>query len=127
MTEWANEFHNMKYRIDDVLAILETNQSNHRLQFIAAVDAYRKLAIGKMEERIQQIRYGGNFDLGFGLPVPEDHTDDYQRVIKMLELTLRAGESYVILGEQQVAQYVMDDWHWSTLVTSTNEFYSVQS
>jgi hypothetical protein len=54
------------------------------------------------------------------LPMPEDHTDDYERAIKMLDLDVRED---IELTEQEFAQYVLDDWGWKDQWTTTNSAY----
>ena len=54
------------------------------------------------------------------LPVPEDHTRDYDRVIRMVEM--HRGET-LELDQEHFAQYVMDDWGWRTSLLDTAVFY----
>jgi hypothetical protein len=55
------------------------------------------------------------------LPEPQDHTIDYDRVIKMLEMSV---DSLIELDEGAFDQYVMDNWSWKGDALATNEMYA---
>jgi len=51
---------------------------------------------------------------------PSEHTKDYDRAIKALEMTTLTE---INLTEQQFAAWVMDDWSWKAAFTSTFNAY----
>jgi hypothetical protein len=56
---------------------------------------------------------------------PQDHTRDYDRMIKMLQMH---QDDLFTLDDFQFAEYVMDDWGWKRQWgTSNSEFVSGQS
>ena len=98
---------------------LEKNRSNHRKLFEEALTNYKKHAIKTFELNIREIKSGGEVRHHLTLPVPQDHTEDYDRAIGMLEW--HQGEE-IELDEQQFAEFVQDDWHWQqgALATASN-------
>jgi len=58
---------------------------------------------------IVRLKKGKTVDQYINLPVPVDHTLEYDRVIKMIELDTREE---ITLNENEFAQFVMDDWQW---------------
>ena len=110
--EHVNEMDALRVRVDKVLVLLRANRAQHREVFEEAIENYRIEALRQLEQRVEEIREGRDFDLGFVLPTPEDHTSDYDRAITMLELTKEAGEEFVIMDRPQQQNYIMDDWGW---------------
>lgn len=53
---------------------------------------------------------------------PENHSKDYERVLKMLEMST---ETEIELTQQDFSRYVMDEWEWkSKFETSTSAYTS---
>ena len=55
------------------------------------------------------------------LPLPENHTRDYERVIQMLERSL---DETVSLSETDFRAYVQDDWDWKRAFLTSSAQYS---
>lgn len=106
---------------DELLSILKNNRSKHRTVFENALDGWRKEAEKQLEQRHQALHAGKIPDLRIGLITPEDHTRDYDRVIRMVEM--HQGDLYP-LDEQSFAQFVMDDWSWRRQFLNTSNFYA---
>ena len=94
----------------DLLDKLRENRDGHRATYEEAVEAYRAKAIEVFEQNIREVREGKPVRQYLELPVPEDHTSDYERVIAMLEWD--EGEK-VELTESEFRQYVQDNWGWA--------------
>lgn len=109
------------FQIDDLLSILGKNRDDHRAIFDEAVEGYKQKATELLEDHIDRIRKGDLTAVYVNLPRPEDHTQDYNRVIKMLELST---DSTIELDEHDFAQYVMDDWAWKRQFLISNTHYS---
>jgi hypothetical protein len=58
------------------------------------------------------------------IPRPEDHTADYNRAIKMIEM--HEGDT-ITLGEDEFAQLVMDDWAWKRQFLDSSAMYSLSA
>ena len=93
----------------DLLEIIKENKGKHRDIFLKAIDGYRSEAVNLLERMIIKLKKGKTVDQFINLPVPVDHTLEYDRIIRMIELDTR---NEITLGENEFAQYVMDDWQW---------------
>lgn len=96
-------------RKEALLAILQENRDKHRAVFEAALEGYREQCVVILRDKIAALSDGRSPTLQIMMSRPEDHTRDYDRVIKMLELSI--SETFE-MDEQMFAQYVMDDWRW---------------
>lgn len=88
--------------------------------------------ISKLEERIKerekfddvltiQIFFKYNKDLG--LKYPEDHSSDYNRAIRLVELS---AYDKVSLDETEFERYVMNNWEWKqSFITTNSAYYAV--
>lgn len=105
---------------NELLQTVKENRDEHRAVFEKAQEGYRAKAIELLDQRLEEARQGGQIDTSFSLPVPQDHTADYDRVIKMLEMSV---DEQIELDEDYFAQYIMDDWSWKRQFVTTNAFY----
>lgn len=105
----------------DLLDVLHTNRDQHQKIFLEALEGYRKKVIEELEARLDAAKKGRKFDAHIALLQPEDHTDDYDTVIGMLEMDM---DEYVDLDTGQYKQYVRDQWGWQGRFLTTNAQYS---
>lgn len=106
----------------ELLKVLRENRDKHHAIFVEALDGYRKRVVEELEARLTAAKSGRKFDAVIALAQPEDHTDDYDTVIGMLEMD-KSDE--VELDQQQYKQYVRDQWGWQGRFLGTNAAYSV--
>lgn len=104
-----------------LLATLKVNRENHRAIFLEAVEGYRKQMLELLDASVERIKAGKFIQDSVYLPIPADHTKDYDRVIGMLMLSL---DVTVELEEEDYASYVDDDWEWKMLFLTSNSTYS---
>lgn len=107
-----------------ILAVLQQNRAKHRRVFEAAVDGYRKEATRRLEENLDALRAGKLPTVSIHLPLPQDHTRDYDRVIKMIEMD--TGETWT-MNEQDFARYIEDDWDWKRHFVTMSSVYAAGS
>ena len=69
----------------------------------------RRLLQRELQQRIADLKRGLRIDQYIGLPEPQDHTADYDRVITMAEMS---SDDTIQLSEDQFAMYVTDQWRW---------------
>lgn len=105
----------------EALAILKTNRAKHRDIFLEALDGYGKEATKILTQRLEEVKKGSRKQIYISLPEPSDHTKDYDRAIKMLEMNI---SDTVMLSEQDFNNYVMDDWNWKQQFLQSNSMYS---
>ena len=121
MTESYRHLDEVRMRRDDVLDIIKENRDAHREVFEAALEGYKVKAIEILGEHIEKIRANAPERLVFSLPFPEDHSDDYERTILMLEHSL---DREILLDADEFARYIMDDWGWKQNWTATVAAYT---
>lgn len=62
----------------------------------------------------------GNLErINISTPVPVDHTKDYARVLRMLDV--HAADT-IQLSEMDVVRYVHDDWDWQLEFANTASY-----
>lgn len=108
----------------DKAALIETlrvNRAQHEDVFLRACTQFQERAIQELEGVMAVIRSGKVPRMvGVSMPIPEQHTDDYDRAIAMLERHI--GET-VTLSEEAYARLVDDDWGWRDAFASSTVAY----
>jgi hypothetical protein len=104
-----------------LLAVLKENRKNHADTLEKAISGYRKAWEDLLERTLQEVRNGGNIDHGLSLPLPMDHRRDYDRAIKMLEMST---EDKIVISEKDFQRYVMDEWEWKFAADLHNMSYA---
>ena len=94
---------------DEVVASVQENRDSHRSVFEEALEGYRDRWIKELERRLHDVRRGREINQYFSLPEPEDHTDDYDRILTMARMSV---DDVIELSEDDFAMYVMDQWSW---------------
>ena len=113
--------HKVVVKKDEALVILRKNREAHRGIFLEAVDGYKKQAVQMLEKHIDNIKKGKVARVSVSLPQPADYTKEYDRVIKMLEMSI---DDTVELDDVAFGQYIMDDWNWKLQFLTSNSAYS---
>ena len=111
-------------RKTEILAVLQGNRARHRRVFEAAIDGYREEGTRRLEKLLETLRAGKLPAVTIHLPLPQDHTRDYDRVIKMIEMD--TGDTWT-MSEQDFARYVEDDWDWKRHFLTTSSAYAAGS
>ena len=112
----------VKVKREELLTKVRSNRDAHRTLFLKAQEGYRKLVIEELDRMLADAKAGGPIARSINLVEPSDHTEDYDRVLAMLEMSV---DDTVILGAEEFSQYVLDRWTWSSFATSTNKSYAV--
>lgn len=106
---------------DNLLEELQTNRENHREIYEEALEGYKDKVRAELENYLQRVENGDVLSIRVNLPRPEDHTDDYDRAIKMVQMSV---DDELELTENEFAQYVMDDWGWKQSFTASTAMYT---
>ena len=85
------------------------NFKEHRGIFEQAQKGYREALIKEIDGMLADARAGREVSRMIMLEAPQDHSRDYQRTLKMLEM---CTADIVYVDEKEFAMYVMDDWQW---------------
>ena len=105
----------------DLLDKIKENRAKHRAIFEKAVKGYRKAVVAELEFMLDEARKGRRIKRQIELIEPMDQTREYDRVIRMLEMST---DDIIELSQQDFAQYVMDDWAWKQQFLSTTLPYT---
>lgn len=104
-----------------LIATMKLNRDDHHAIVLEAQEGFRKKVVERLDEMLKLAADGQKIDLHIGLQMPEDHTDEYDTVIGMLELDINET---VELDISQYRQWVQDQWGWQRSFTTTNAYYS---
>lgn len=105
----------------ELLGVLKANRDAHRKIFLEAQEGYRKLAIKELEASIHAAKTGKRIQRSLTLIEPIDQTKEYERAIRMLEMSV---DQTVQLSESDFQCYVMDEWRWKGQFEASNIGYS---
>lgn len=103
-----------------VLDVVQANRATHRALYEKAMEGYKIQVIDVLTERLEQIKNNDPRQVTLNLPLPEDHTEDYDEIIGMLRSN-KADE--IILGQHAYRTYILDKWGWSDNWTASNTGY----
>lgn len=99
----------VKIRKTDLQTVVKDNRAKHVREADEAKTDYRTALVLKLEELLAAAKTGGNVAHVISLPVPQDYRKEYDRIIRMLELS---SDDIIELQPQEFAQYVLDEWSW---------------
>ncbi len=108
-----------------LIAKITEERDQHKALYDKAVIAYTaqfvEAAQRFAEESVKRARKGEGF-VQFGwLPVPEEHTEDFDRALQMLEWEI--GDE-VVLSEHDFATLVQNQWGWARSFLSNTTSYT---
>lgn len=111
----------LKVNKGKLLAILRENRDKHRKTFLEAQTVYRKAVIDELDVMLKAARDGSTIRKHVNMAAPEDHTEDYDQLIGLLELS---EDTVVDLDNTEYRNYVRDTWAWSAKANRINQAYS---
>lgn len=114
----------VKVKKDALLETVTANRDKHRTIFLEAVDGFRTKAIEMLEQRLAEAKTGKRINVYINLPTPIDQTREYNKIIKMLEMSV---DDEIELTQAEFGMYVMDDWGWKKQFSATNSAYTVSA
>lgn len=101
---------------------MQENREKHSQIVEEAQVGYRKAVIERLDEMLADAKAGRHVDQYLSLPIPDDHTADYDTVIGMLEMDIN---DFVDLDQSQYRQWVEDNWGWRDQFLASNSVYSM--
>jgi hypothetical protein len=113
-----------KVKKAELLAAVKQNREGHRQEFLTAQEGWRKLYIEELDRQLAAARDGKQFKQIISFPAPEDHTKDYDRVIRQLEME---QEEVLEIFEDEFAKFVMDDWAWKAQWGASTAAYMAEA
>ncbi len=110
--------------VKGLVKIVKENRSGHQALFERAQIVYRGRMIEELDSMLSDAKKGLGIRRHISMPEPESHVLDYDRVLRMLELSI---DDEIELDEQDFDRYVMDNWEWNrAFQTSTVAYLSQQ-
>ena len=103
--------------------ILETNKKDHRSIFLEAQEKYREKVIAALDKQLSLARSGEKFDLHALFHehiAPQDYTKEYNKVLRMLELSV---DDVIELTSAEFENFVQDKWNWTSAWSASNSSY----
>ena len=102
---------------------LSHNRKTHRGQYELAFKGYRRDMIKCLEDNLELVKNGHKERIYLHETVPEDHTDDYDTALEMLEASV---DDTINITAEDFVRYVQDDWHWKEQwLASTSKYRDV--
>lgn len=112
----------VKIGVRDLGEAVRKNREAHVRELAEAKIGHRKAMEEKLLEHLALVQSGADYAPSLGLIEPQDHTEDYDRVLAMLQYTV---DTTVTLTVQEFEQYVMDKWHWALGAKALNSGYAM--
>lgn len=110
----------VKVKKDALKDEIQANRDKHRAEYVQAFEGYRRACIQALETNLEAFRTGRTQRVLINEQPPEDHTKDYDRVLRMLEMSV---DDEITLAASTFAQYVLDDWGWKHQWAASNSKY----
>jgi hypothetical protein len=111
---------NVKIQRTQLLEVVKTNRSKHRDLFLKAQEGYRHEVIAQLDQMLAEARDNKRIRRVVELDEPVDQTNEYDRVISMLEMSV---DDTVTLTAHEFDAYVRDRWTWSAHALANNTKY----
>lgn len=110
----------VKIQKSALLKTLKKNRKVHRGIFLEAQDGYREKVIDVLDKALKDAREGRSIKIYFQLTAPVDQTSDYDRAIKMIEMSV---DENIEISEHDFSCYILDDWSWKQNFLTSNTMY----
>lgn len=105
----------------ELLEAMRANRTKHEAEYAEALAGYHVLVVERLKKMLAKAEERQLKDQSVGLLEPENHTEDYERVIRMLEMSTAEEIS---ITEHQFSQYVLDKWNWQKAFKTLSAQYS---
>lgn len=104
----------------DMIARLTKNLAEHKAVVTEALEGYRIAVIAELDRMIADAKNGKQIRTHVTLVQPVDHTRDYERVLDMLNLSVK---DEIELFPEDFGRYMRDEWEWDVQFASSNLNY----
>lgn len=109
----------VKINKDELLKIVQENKEKHIKEYKEAVKDFQMAVTKVCNENIELVN-AGKIDIK-NMPVkPNSYEANYNRAIRMLELTV---DTVIELGTYEFNQLVLDEWEWKQAFSTSNSTY----
>lgn len=111
----------VKINKKSLLKTVVENRVSHKKIVDEAMKGYQEVVLDALAKRNIDVHNGTNVHLRFDHNEPENHLKEYDRIIRMLNMS---SDKIVELSSQEFDWYVMDNWHWKNQWIHSNAVYS---
>lgn len=102
----------VRVKRDELLAKVKANRDQHVRDLAAAQEGFKAERARVLRDALAKMETAGvENDLFIHLEAPRDHTEDYDRVIDLLTMSL---DTEVDLPTNEFDRYARDKWGWSS-------------
>lgn len=106
----------------ELIKIIKENREKHHAIFIEALEGWKKECIKELSKWYDEAKSGRiSKTIFISIQRPEDHTREYDRALKMLEMEV--GDT-VTISADDFQHLVQDDWEWKHQFLASNSRYS---
>ena len=105
---------------DELLKILQENRSVHKADYEDAYKGYLETCAETLEKMLAEINAGDRETVQWTEYPPQNQVKDYDRVIRMLELSV---DDEIELSAEEFSNFVQDDWQWKDSWAVSNSHY----
>lgn len=105
---------------NELLVIIRENRDTHKADYEDAYAGYLETCKELLEELLEDFNEGERDTVQWTEFPPQSQVKDYDRVIRMLELSV---DSEIELSADEFANFVQDDWAWKDQWTLSNSAY----
>lgn len=110
----------VKVNKNALLNTVKDNRGRHEAEYKQAMVGYRQEVIEGLQKALDEAQSGGELKTSLWLSEPISEVKSYEKVIAMLEMST---DEEVTLSQSEFSQYVLDDWTWKELASTTNARY----
>lgn len=112
-----------KVRVNKTVLIdrLHQNLESHQKEYTDAHAQWKKACIAKMEENLTEAKETGELNLYVSLSEPENHSEDYRRIISLLSASI---DETLVISAREFRQYHDDEWGWTEQHKMSLDTYS---
>ncbi len=103
-----------------LLPIVRENLEKHNNIFNASVSGYWQKAEEILTDKLAKVKKQEQVDNYLGVTYPVSYVDHYNKVIRMLELSV---EDNIKLSSSEFDAYVRNEWTWKANFLGTNGIY----
>lgn len=108
----------------ELLDKLRTNRELHRKEYIEALEEFHTRLLEDLKLAVKKVNSTQNTEdlknFRFGLQFPQNHEQEYEDVIEMLEMSV---DETIQLDAQSFKAYIKNEWHWQGQMRAAKAAY----
>jgi len=109
----------VKVKKVELLTIVKENRLKHEVEYVDSMHEFKTAAVKTLQDQIKKVEEDPN-EISIHIPVPISYVKDYDKAIRMLELSV---DNEIILDSTEFNQLVQDEWHWKNDFLSNKTLY----